>query len=211
MQRKNNGRKRQRQRKARLPKGLVIRRPEVKHHDVANFTINMVSAGAVKSAPLNGILNGNTDGTRVGDKIHVHKVSYRGFIQPTDVTDSDDVVRIIFFQDKQASATTPTMGQILETVTVSSFRQKKRLQRFVILADFFVMWNAQTLNVATSGFAKTRIPIEFFKNVDFETHYISDAATFAGISTNSIGVATVSLGGDATTMIGTSRIAYTDV
>ncbi len=189
---------------------FVGRQAEVKHHDVA-IAENIVNAGAVLSTPLNGIIEGNSNATRDGSKIHVHRVAFRGFTSPVATSDGADVVRIIFFLDKQCSGQTPTVANLLSTASHNAFRDPVTTERFTFLKDIHMSYTSNTLDVAGTGFLENWVTIDWFKDVDFVTQYQVNAATFAAISTNSIGLLTLSKEADASSVVGIFRVSYTDV
>ncbi len=189
---------------------MLVLQPEMKHLDTS-FTINVVNAGAVESIPLNGILQSDASNGRVGNRAHIHKVMIRGFVSLTASVDSNDVVRVIIFQDKQASGTTPTVAQILQTASTNSFRNRDTTKRFNILYDHRMQWESNSLDVAGTAFVVPQTLFENFKNVDFVTQWTADAATFAAISTNSIGILTISKEADDSDVLCIVRVSYSDV
>ncbi len=184
--------------------------PEMKHIDTS-YTVNVVNAGAVESIPINGILQSDASNGRVGNRAHIHKVMIRGFVTPTSGVDSNDLVRVIIFQDKQASGNTATVAQILQTASTNSFRNRDTTKRFNILFDQRFAWQSGSLDVAGTGFVTPQTLVENFKNVDFVTQWTADAATFAAISTNSIGLLTISKEADDSDLSCIVRVSYSDV
>ncbi len=204
-----NGRPRKRRKQATARRRIPFT-VEVKHFD-ASVNINIVSAGAVRTTPLNGILEGLSQAARIGARINITKVMFRGHLSPAATTDDGDVVRVIFFQDKQCSGTTPDVADILSSADEHSFRTSTTTKRFVILADFFETWSANSLDVAGTAFVEKFTPVVFFKDTNIPVQYTTSAATFAAISTNSIGVLTISREGDASNLVGIFRCSFTDV
>ncbi len=209
--RKNNGRRRQPNGKRRANRRrLVMITPEVKHHDLT-IAEPIFNAGAVDGTPWNAMLEGLGSEQRIGSKIHIHKVSFRGFLAPTAATDGEDVVRMLVVQDKQASGQTPTVANVLQTASTSSFRNRDTTKRFNILYDERFVWSTNTIDVAGTALIEKNVLIEFFKEVDIEVQYLSSASTFAAINTNSIFLLTLSKEADDTTLNGIARISFTDV
>ncbi len=210
MKRKNNNSRRPRQRPNNRRRRFLIIEPEVKHHDLA-VGENIVSAGAIKAIPVNAMLEGLGSEQRVGSKVHCNKISFKAVLKPTATTDDGDTVRIMCVQDKQASGNTPTVANVLQSASVHSFRNRETTKRFVILFDKRFTWDSRTLDVAGTAFAERHVLVEFFKEVNFETQYLVSAATFGGISTNSVFLLTISEEADASTLTGIFRTSYTDV
>ncbi len=186
--------------------------PEVKHHDLP-ASPNIVNAGAVFGTPVNALLEGLGSEQRIGSKIHIHKVMWKGILTPSATTDDGDVVRIMVVQDKQASGNTPTVAQVLQTASPNSFRNRETTKRFVILYDKRVAWDSRSVAVENppTTFVQRHVLMEFYKDVDIEVQYLVSASTFAGISTNSIFLLTISTEADATSLSSIFRISYTDV
>lgn len=189
----------------------LARPPEVKHLDV-NVDIAIAGAGAVLATPLNGVLEALTQNGRQGNTIHIHRVAFRGHTLPAADTDTNDLVRIIFFVDHQASGTTPTVAKLLHAATTDAFREESTMARFTILQDFFFSWSTNSISIAgTPTFVSKQTVVQFFKKVNFETHYLQSANTFAAITKNSIGVLTISDSAQDTNLEGVFRISFTDV
>ncbi len=101
-------------------------KPELKHFDTVVQVASILAAGGVDGTPLNVMLQGDASNSRDGARVHIHKVMFRGTISPAAATDGNDVVRVILFQDIQASGTIPTPGLILQSLDENSFKHRDR-------------------------------------------------------------------------------------
>lgn len=201
-----------RKRRSNQRNGFVVRQPELKQFDV-NVDVDITSTGGVLATPLNGILTGTTAASRVGNRVQIKRVAFRGHLHQTDTTDGTDIVRVIWFFDKQTSGSVAAIGEILNTTTTDSFRESDTTKRFIILHDEYMAWNA-FMNNSTNPptfFVDQRSPILWFKDVNLETQYLSSAATYAAISTGGIGILTISEETGSTSITGVFRVSYTDV
>ncbi len=211
--RKSNGRRRRPQgKRVNRTRRFIMVEPEVKHHDVGQSP-SIVNAGAVFGTPINGMLEGLGSEQRIGSKVHIHKVSFKGILTPTDTTDDGDVVRLMVVQDKQASGQTPTVANVLQSASPQSFRNRETTKRFNILFDKRIAWDSRSVGVENppTTFVQRHLLVEFFKDVDIEVQYLSSAATYAAISTNSIFLLTISSEAGATDLSGNFRVSFTDV
>ncbi len=186
-------------------------KPEPKHFDTVVNVTAILSAGGVDATPLNVILQGDASNSRDGARVHIHKVMFRGTISLKIAGDADDVVRVIIFQDTQASGTTPTPGLILQSLDENSFKHRDRTQRFIFLADWRIGYSVNSLNVAGTGFVPKLTTIEMFKDTNFETYFIANTSVFGAISKNSVGILTIAQNDDTSKLIGIARVTYTDV
>ncbi len=194
----------------RIPRGLVLRQPEVKHLDFVLLTA-VTSSGVIEL--VNGVLIGTSNSSRIGNKIHIHKVMIRGFSFLTDTTDDGDVVRLLLVEDRSAAGTTPTVANVLDTVSTSSFKNQNTMNRFNFIWDHRFAWDSRSVAVENppTTFVQKHTIFEGFKRTNIVTEYTSSVVTFAAISTSSIFLLSLSNEAGAITISGRVRISYTDV
>lgn len=104
---------------------------------------NVASTSAVL---MNTIASGNTEFTRVGDRVRIMSVQVHGFIstiaQPTNATTyANDFLRIIFFYDRQPNGNLTTFGDVVQNnstgaTTADGPPNFPQRGRYKILRDF---------------------------------------------------------------------------
>lgn len=207
MPRRNNKRQRRNSNKV-----FVIKRPEVKHHDVAGSTIAVTSAGVFGTVVTNAVLRDTTSSTRIGDTVTIKKFGIRFQVTNTDPIDDGDCVRLIVLVDHQPNGADPAVLDVLQTADEQSFRATKTMKRFTFLMDKYFDWNSSTVNIVDppSAFAVTRTCFSFFKDLNLEVEYLQSANSISSISTNAIHVFAISAQASDTTILWSSRVSYTD-
>jgi len=102
--------------------------------------VGVVGVAGTVSASINLIVQGATDTTRVGRKVTIRSVSFRGDIKlPSSLAraTTSDIVRIILFVDKQCNGANAAVLDILETAAWNSYRNLANTSRFIIFMDRF--------------------------------------------------------------------------
>lgn len=206
-------------------KGPALKRTYSQRYTApTRYTPRMTSAGewkyldtaatyAVDSTGSLALLNGLTPGTgateRIGQKITIRSLEYRGYnyVTPTDGT--DQLQRIILVLDRQANASALTIAGVLQSANVYSPRNLQNRKRFKILYD-------KTFNLNASAEAGSRRFTKFYMKLrrpiitDYNT---GNAGTVADIVTNSlylINLGTNPAGATAGGSISWIRMRYTD-
>jgi len=158
---------------------------------------------------LNGIAGGTTASTRIGTKVSIMSLEFRGYAYVTPATGVDQVQRFMIVRDGQTNATALTCAQVLQGSNVFAPRNLENRKRFKILMD-----KAYTLNATAEPGSR-----RFFKfYMKFRRPIIVDynlnvAGTVGDIVTNSIyfvALGTEAAGVGAGGMTYWSRIRYVD-
>lgn len=176
MKRKATGKpalKRQKKRvKGDYQRGRELAKPttELKAFDVASTTISFAAAGTF--AALNVPVNGAELYQRVGRKIYMKSLHFRGFVTNT-ATAVQDVGRVIIFYDSQPNAGAPNLAALLQdsnaaaaTTALSEINLTNR-QRFKILRDHQIIFPSVTFAggvLTNQAFQQTdnQMNIDFF-------------------------------------------------
>ncbi len=111
---------------------------ELKFLDTAKGLTVFALAGVVFDESLNIIPQGSTESNRVGRKVVVKHIHFRGLVQSgvaTTASTTDQVYRIIVYCDKQTNGAVAAVTDILESATVLSHYNLANSGRFRILYD----------------------------------------------------------------------------
>ncbi len=171
---------------------------EVKFDDTLQGATAISTTGTVHQNTLLIIAEGVKDNERIGRKITVTKVMFKGQINMPTQTNPDltqDRYRIVIFQDRQANKAAATWLNIYESATIDSFRLLANAHRFRILYD-----KTRNINQSISGngtasdSAGVTHNIEFYINCNIVIHYDDTATTGAltTITSNNIGMMAIS-------------------
>lgn len=188
---------------------------ELKFKDTTKGATTLASAGAILNDTLIGLTEGNTDSTRIGNRITVKSVMVRGIAQlpaAVDVTLTSQVVRIIVYLDRQANGATATVADILAAADFNAFNNLDNSDRFRTLAETTI--DMMTPGATPSGAAYTygEFNQSFFLkaklNLDFK--YKGNAGTVADLAGNNIGVLCIGKSDALGTVQYIARVRYTD-
>lgn len=172
---------------------------ENKYRDVAPNAITTAVAGAVYI--LSNIETGNTDDTRIGEKIHAKSLEVN--INDYEVA-VGQTTRIVVFIDKQQHGTAPTVTQVLTSADVLSLTNRSNDERFTILRDITY---PKTLVIEGNSTMTKHLRIRLNRNI----HYIGDTSLEASMGAGNIYMLVVSrLAGAANTFRYSSRLIFTD-
>jgi len=188
---------------------------ELKFKDTTKALTAIASAGTIFNDTLNGLSEGNTDSTRVGNRITVKSVMLRGkaTVAPSnDFGNAKQTVRIIVYLDRQANGATAAVGDILASADYRSFNNLDNSDRFRTLAE-------ETIDLVATGAAATGAAFSFSGdtksfflkaklNLDFK--YKGNAGTVADLSGNNIGVLVIGETDGLGTLGYIARVRYTD-
>jgi len=189
-------------------KGCMERMLELKASIIEPADVVPSATGAIVSAPVFQIQQGDTDATRDGTLIHAKRLTFR-FVAFDATTSGAFSLRIICFVDRQANGTTPTVGAVLDTTAITSLYNTDTVigfggTRYSILYDRTIQANQQIASTAytTPYFNKSlamKMPVQFQANNGAAADVLTNNIWFLTISTNS--TATIRL---------TSTLHYTD-
>lgn len=162
---------------------------EMKFHD-KDVAIVGATAGALDTS-LNLVAQGAGESERVGRKIVVRKFNchWTCFLDPTATAGStSDLLRVIFYVDKQANGAAATAAQILETGSsypYQAFRNLANVDRFQILKDFTVALNAMGSTGASA--TETQKQGRFSLNCNIPIEFDGATGALTEIRSNNIG------------------------
>lgn len=136
------------------------------NHKVYNANISPSNAGTVLA--LSAIAQGDGDNERVGDKITARSIMGR-ITCILNSTSAYTTYRFILVQDKQqVGDTTPSISDILQSVSTLSALNTTTPGRFKVLKNWFFMQDT------TKGSTKT---IQFYKKLNSNLRYNGTAST----------------------------------
>lgn len=179
--------------------------------------IDTVISGDVNSTPvvtlLNGIAQGTTTSTRVGNRVYMEAVEVRLHItNETGSTDRLNQMRAILVLDTQANGSTLTVPDVLTSTSLVAFEDLYESDRFVILYD-----KVLPLNFYGSATVSPAATMHWFYKVN---EMVEHHAEFKGTGATASDIATGSLwlmyfGPDAATsgdfdVEGAARVLYYD-
>lgn len=125
---------------------------------------------------LNGIAQGDAEGTRDGNKVVVKSVQIKGAAVTADAYNQ---MRCIIFTDNQPNSAAPALGDILESTgnPINSFFRTTTRKRFRILYD-------RTVDMDTDD-PISQFP-NFYRKMYLSTQYSTSGNTIAAITRNSL-------------------------
>lgn len=188
---------------------------ERKFKDTTKGSTAIASAGTIFNDTIIALSEGNTDSTRIGNRVNVKSVMLRGIVQlaaATDVANTSQVVRIIIYLDKQANGATASVTDILASADFQSFNNLDNSDRFRTLAETTI--DMMTPGAVATGAAYTygEFNQSFFLkakvNLDFK--YKGNAGTIADLASNNIGVLVIGKSDALGTCAYIARVRYTD-
>lgn len=175
---------------------------ELKFHDVT-FTVATVGATASLKDSFNLIPQGITEDERIGRKCALRsftiKYTYGLPIRDAVALPIDgDVMRIIFYMDKQTNGATATSANILKSDFWMSFRNLAESQRFVILMDKVVTANYMGLGSDNAGVVSQSEVVKhgsFYKKCNIPIEFSGVTGAITEIRSNNIGCLVISKNG----------------
>lgn len=168
---------------------------EKKYRDWAVSHVDANDEGRIYGGFLE-IAVGDTANTRIGNKVTVTNVNFRGVLEGFGQNASDagiaagDRVRTIWFWDTQANGTVPNVDDVLQEKNIDSFRNMEQAPRFVILKDKTYTFNAA--NARVSGAAVGAQVLEVSRDIKFSwkgesvIRYGTGTGSTAGIRANNL-------------------------
>lgn len=197
------------------PKFRAARAPtvELKFKDTTLAATAVTAAGNITNSTLVGIQEGNTDQTRVGNKITVKTVMLRGtVVLPTAATAASgaDVVRVILYLDRGCNGSAATVAELLASADYRAFNNLDNNDRFRTLAETTMSLNNLT-NVPTAGGTMSGVYANFFLKgkVNLPFKYKGNTGAVADMANNNIGVMVIGRDEHATIEY-IARVKYTD-
>ncbi len=172
-------------------KRRAVRGPDTTERKFFDSTLGdvAVSASGTVQSSMVEIPQGTTESERVGRKIRITSVHYRGHItipfNGSTGAGSNDIVRMILVQDKQVNGAAFSVLDYLEASDHHSFRNLSNVNRFHTLYDRQFAIDAQSgggRGDNTVFTAVSRVPFQFHKNVNIPIEY-NNTATTGAVST----------------------------
>ncbi len=173
---------------------------------------NSATTGIIHSPSLALIPQGVTESERIGRKCVLKVLDVRGEVTlNTDekASDTENMIRLIVYQDKQANGLTANVGDILETAHVDSFYNLSNSGRFKILLD--KRW-AMTPTAAFAGDSCPRVyPFTLHKLCNMPLEYSGTAGALTELRSNNIGIMSISFSSGNAPVVGfTTRLLFAD-
>ncbi len=188
---------------------------ELKFDDTTQGIATATLTGTILQNTLLVIPEGVGEEQRIGRKINLTKLMFRGSIiipASTDATSTSDVIRLIVYHDKQCNNTAATVTELLATASFDSFRNLAFTHRFRFLHD-----KCYTITSGGAGGNGTAIEtcsaernIQFYINLhNMPIIYNSSATTGAlnTIESNNIGFMSISSNAEAG-IVGKFRVRF---
>lgn len=210
---------RKRQKRGRYGPSRMLSHPkEVKWHD-GNFDLALVqSSGHIDTPQWPLIAQAVTESARIGRKVTVTSINFRYILEnvgvlDSSVTQSQDIVRIIVYLDKQANGAIATVTDLLETASVLSFRNLHNVDRFQFLMDrtHDVKNGSAAGNSSTSDYGRSLSSFTWFKKCSVPLEYTGTAGLLSEMTSNNVGAMVISEINSATTLSSQYRLRYTDM
>lgn len=166
---------------------------------------------------LNLISQGTTQHQRIGNKMRIHAIRFRGVItlQP-NISFSSGMVRVLLVRDKQSNGTMPAVSDVLEptaaaTTDVYAFADMDNLDRFDIVKDKLFRVGESGYGVVGTSCAIATIPFKMshkIRNPDYqEIVFSSTTGAQAEVRSNNYFVIVIASNAQ-TAITGKSRVYY---
>lgn len=155
---------------------------------------------------MTGIPVGDDDSERTGNSVLLRYLNIRALLKATPLAGGEYLpgfIRIIVFRDtQQASDTTPTLSDVLQFITPTSFLNPDTVGRYTILRDKLIQLNNDRPYAQFNYTLSTRAHLRF--NGPLSTDVQKDHIYFVAFATDSFGSAS------NPTMDLATRISYHD-
>lgn len=168
------------------------RNAELKFYDTS-FAPEVDTTGLFIAPTINDVAQGVTESTRVGRKMVIRKIHarYTWNSQPAVTAgNSDNQVRVIMGVDKQANGDAPVLLDILETNAWNAYYNLANSNRFIILHDHMLNFQATGATDDEMGgdqkFMGKQIYKTFHKNCNIPIEYDGVSGDLGTIKSNNI-------------------------
>lgn len=183
-------------------KRCMQRLVERKHLTTAISASTPAAGGTFYSFPI--LSQGTGPTQRVGNQITVTKISATGIVQ-IPAANPGDVIRLIWFVDKQADGAAPATTDLLESAShFSALNRDKVPSRFHIFKDQYYSLNQQAATIVSP-----QITFNWEKAVDQKVFYQSNAGTISDVLKNNIGL--LAIGGGTVVLNANVQLCFVDV
>lgn len=203
----------------------INKKEEVKHKDFLFASDYMASGpGAGQMLLLNGLVQGDTNLTREGNKVYITSIQIKAVIITNVLLTSATEYRIIVFRDNFPNGVAPTAGSLLDINIITAYLyapyNAKYQTRYKILYDKRGVSNPSVHLVEGAGPTVTsviqkKISIQLKRKLGFIANYgLGNAGTIADITHGAIYILLLSnrtIGdADGPTFLGGSRVNFKD-
>jgi len=188
---------------------------ELKFKDTTKAQTALASAGTIFNDTLVGMVEGNTDSTRIGNRITARSVMVRGTAKmaaTAAATDTSQTVRIIVYLDRQANGATAAVGDILASADYRSFNNLDNSDRFRTLAEEVIDMHLSGATPSGAAYTYGETSKSFFlkAKLNLDIKFKGNAGSVADLSSNNIGVLVISETDGIGTLGYIARVRYTD-
>jgi len=182
---------------------------EKKYYDSAWGPTTVAGTATIHSTFL-AIAQGTTEVTRVGGKINVCNINFRGEILGlNDNSGAPEVVRIIWLWDKQCNGAAPVATDILAADNINSFLNMDNTDRFQVIKDKMYTVDVSAYDVASDlAFSHSKI-IKLNYKCSVPIHYSSTTGAIAEIKSNNLIFLAIAIGTKAAYRMRV-RVKFTD-
>lgn len=174
---------------------------ELKFFDVSlNSSGSVATSGEVANS-INTIAQGTGEKERIGRKCTIRRIHWKCYLSLASQESgssalSGDMVRCIFYMDKQCNGAAASVTDVLETATWNSFRNLSNSGRFNILYDKTHTINYGGITSEGSGVVTQPYTIKpeitFNKEVNIPLEFSSTTGAISEVRSNNIGVIFIS-------------------
>lgn len=189
-------------------------RGEIKYWDVVHSNYAIDTTPEVVTS-LNLIPQGTTDQTRIGNKIRIVKIHFKGSITWSATNDIRfGEVRLVLVLDTQANGANPAWADIFDSSgqAVDQFRNIDNSERFKVLKEFKKRPVSFMYDTVNANVHATMTILKFNKKCDIPIHYSSTTGAITEVRSNNLVLLAVSNNGDDTHFLnGNWRIRYSDM
>jgi len=188
---------------------LTRLQPEVKNVDT---TIGSTSTAAASVTLLNGVAQGTTISTRLGNRIQMKSAHIDMLAQSQNDNDVHTMLRAWIVYDSQPNGSAATLADIYTLNGLCAVRNMAQVKRYRVLFDSGIL-NFPTAHDGVTPLGTERAyHLNQMRKFSLGVEYKSAAANIADISTGSLYLFVTPSGGSANTVWqATVRVKYTDV
>jgi len=162
---------------------------------------------------MNGVATGTDYTNRIGRKLVMKSIYFKGVIAPSGVTNpGGDHLRTILLYDKQTNGAAPTPADILTVVDPTSPMNLNNRDRFIVLKDWNHGIEAATYTAGVlSGGSPRQKPIKVYKSCNYEVIFNNTTNAVTSIQTGGVFLLTLdSTGTGVETLTYFCRIRFDD-
>lgn len=205
---------------------LYVSKGERKYVDSFRTAINVATAPTGSECDdttmlcLNGVAQGTTQSTRLGNKIIMKSVQVNGILSLDVLQDSSDAgessyVRVFLVLDRQTNGAQLNGEDVYSDgggSDICSLRNLEFSDRFLVLAEeacTLDYTNSQTDGANTASVAGTKKYFTMFKNLNIPCQYKTNTATVTSVNDNSLHILAFADNGGVN-LSWQSRVRYTD-